>query len=89
MKLNRIFPIDPEAVSAAMCYERVLFAEEGIETGGIGMQFLTALSVQGFVGKTQLRAIKGFVPQSSVNAALSKLGLDKDGLLKWLRGDTK
>jgi len=84
LKLNRISPIDGAAVSAAMRYRRVFFAEEGILQGGVGMQFLSLLSLAGYRGKTALRAIEGFVPQSTVAAALCAIGLDADGLGAWL-----
>ncbi len=88
LKLNRILPLDPQAVKAAMPYRRVFFAEEGIAAGGIGMQFLARLSLAGFRGKTALRAIDGFVPQSTVPAALARLGLDAEGLLLWMKEET-
>ena len=87
LKLNRIVPIDPAAVKAAMQYRRVFFAEEGIRTGGIGMQFLSQLALSSYRGSCHLRAIDGFVPQSTVSSALQKLGLDRDGLYQWL-GET-
>lgn len=88
LKLNRILPLDAQAVQTALSYERVLFAEEGIRSGGIGMQYLAMLSMAGFRGKTALRAIDGFVPQSSVASALGKLGLDANGILTWIREET-
>ncbi len=88
LKLNRIIPIDESTVTAALGYRRVFFAEEGIAAGGIGMQFLAALSLAGYRGRTALRAVSGFVPQSSVAAALQKLGLDSDSLAAWLGEET-
>lgn len=86
IKLNRIVPIDIAAVNAASQYERVVFAEEGIKNGGIGMQFLAELSLNGYSGRTVLRAIDGFVEQASVDSALKSLGLDSDSLSKLLNG---
>ncbi len=80
LKLNRIIPIDERAVDAAMHYKRIVFAEEGIKNGGIAMQFMAELMLKGYKGKTAVRAIDGFVPQSSVDNALKKLGLDAEAL---------
>ncbi|MFV0498123.1 MAG: 1-deoxy-D-xylulose-5-phosphate synthase [Candidatus Fimivivens sp.] len=82
IKLNRILPLNGDAVAAASKYDRVLFAEEGIRNGGAGMQFVTALALKGYCGKTVLHAIDGFVPQSTVESALHALRLDADGLIE-------
>ena len=86
IKLNRIVPIDEDAVKSAMGYQRVVFAEEGVKNGGIGMQFLAKLALNGYKGETALRAIEGFVQQSSVDNALKALGLDSDSLIKLIDG---
>lgn len=86
IKLNRIVPIDDDAVKAAMEYDCVAFAEEGIKNGGIGMQFLARLSLLGYRGETRLRAINGFVEQASVDSALKSLGLDDSGLFELING---
>ena len=86
IKLNRIVPIDEDAVKAAMGYQRVVFAEEGVKNGGIGMQFLAKLALNGYKGETALQAIEGFVEQSSVDNALKALGLDSDSLIKLING---
>ena len=86
IKLNRIVPIDENAVKAAAGYQRVVFAEEGVKNGGIGMQFLAQLALNGYKGETALRAIDGFVQQSSVDNALKALGLDADSLFDLING---
>lgn len=80
IKLNRVLPLDGDAVTAAFKYDRILFAEEGIRSGGAGMQFIAALALSGYRGKTALQAIDNFVPQSTVESALHSLGLDAEGL---------
>lgn len=85
LKLNRVLPLAGDAVAAAAKYDQVLFAEEGIRNGGAGMQFIAALSLEGYRGKTALQAIDGFVPQSAVASALRALRLDADGLMSLLR----
>lgn len=85
IKLNRVLPLDDGAVAAAAKYDQLLFAEEGIRNGGAGMQFIAALSLNGYRGKTALHAIDGFVPQSTIERALHTLRLDTDGLVSLLR----
>lgn len=84
IKINRILPLDEDAIEAAFKYEKILFAEEGIRNGGIGMQFITKLALHGYQGKTMLHAIDNFVPQSSVDRALKLLHLDAEGLISLL-----
>ncbi len=85
IKLNRVLPLDNGAVAAAAKYDQLLFAEEGIRSGGAGMQFIAALSLNGYRGKTALHAIDGFVPQSTIERALHTLRLDTDGLVSLLQ----
>ena len=84
LKLNRIIPIDDAAVVKAMEYRNVVFAEEGIKNGGIAMQFAAKLMLNGYKGNVSIRAIEGFVAQSSVESALKKLGLDSGSLAELL-----
>lgn len=86
LKLNRVLPLDESAVRAALGYERVIFVEEGISGGGVGMQFLARLSLLGYRGRTSLRAIDAFVPQCDAGSALRRLGLDADGILSLING---
>lgn len=85
LKLNRIIPIDDAAVLAAMKYERIVFVEEGIKNGGIAMQFAAKLMLNGYKGNVSIRAIDCFVPQSSVDRALTMLGFDSDSLTNYLK----
>lgn len=75
VKLNRIKPIDPKAVQAALQADRVVFFEEGIQQGGIGEHFDYLLHRAGFFGESHLHAINGFVPHSTMREALESLGL--------------
>ncbi|PWM25162.1 MAG: 1-deoxy-D-xylulose-5-phosphate synthase [Oscillospiraceae bacterium] len=84
LKLNRLLPLPEEALEIARGFDAVLFAEEGIRTGGLGMQFMEKLAESGYRGRMRLHAIDQFVPQSSVSSALHRLGLDAPGLLQEL-----
>ena len=84
VKLNRIQPIDPAAVSAAASSGRVFFFEEGIGRGGVGEHFDYLLGQAGFSGAFRLRAIDGFVPQATMAQTLSSLGLDDRGMTEMI-----
>ena len=84
VKLNRICPIDLEAVRAAGSAGRVFFFEEGFAQGGIGEHFEYLLSQEGFAGIFRLRGITGFVPQSTMAEALASLGLDENGMVQMI-----
>ena len=54
LKLNRIKPIDPCAISLATQYRQVFFFEEGIQQGGVGQHFYYLLGQEGFQGRYYL-----------------------------------
>ena len=80
VKLNRICPIDPDAVKSAAEADYVFFFEEGIEQGGVGESFGYLLGQTGWNGKYILRAIEDFVPHASMAESLHALGLDDAGM---------
>ncbi|MFU0833413.1 MAG: 1-deoxy-D-xylulose-5-phosphate synthase [Oscillospiraceae bacterium] len=80
IKLNRIFPIDQEAIQIALKADVVFFFEEGIEQGGIGEHFAYLLNQAAYKGKFYLRAIHDFVPHESMQEALEQLGLSAEGM---------
>ena len=84
LKLNRIKPIDEGAISAAASADRVFFFEEGIGQGGVGEHFYYLLGQAGFSGIFRLRAINGFVPQSTMAETLNSLGLDDGGMVQMI-----
>ena len=85
IKLERIKPISREAVLLAAEFKKVYFFEEGIKCGGIGESFCCMLGEYGYKGDFSLTAIDDkFVPQSTVQQALSDLGLDCDGIVNKL-----
>lgn len=81
VKLNRIIPIDPEAISAVLSCRSVYFFEEGIEAGGIGERFSFLLYQAGFTGKYDLTAIKDpFIRHAPMFYSLEQLGLNAKGI---------
>lgn len=83
LKLNRIKPIDTEAVITAAAAKEIYFFEEGIQNGGIGESFSELLLENGFNGFFRLTAVPNqFVRHASVSALLEEYSLDTNGMLK-------
>lgn len=83
LKLNRIIPLDAEAVKTAFSAKRIFFFEEGIRAGGIGERFGELLLENGYKGQYTLTAVPDeFVEHASVSAQLHHYRLDADGMLK-------
>ena len=81
MKLLKIYPLSDESIKEALKYKNIIFAEEGIKSGGIGQKFGEMLMSAGFKGTYLHHAIDAsFVPQATVNSALHKLRLDTEGI---------
>lgn len=77
LKLNKIKPIEKDAVLFAKQFKNVFFFEESMLTGGVGESFNYELSCINFNGTFHLTAIEDkFVTQSTVMASLQKLSLD-------------
>lgn len=81
IKLNKIKPIDSEAVNEAAKSERIFFVEEGIRYGGVGERFAACLLENGFKGEFNLNAIDdGLFPQMSVAEAILYNKLDSESI---------
>lgn len=77
LKLTKITPISPAVLPLLMRYRHVVFAEEGIYTGGIGQQVGSLLMENGFTGKYRVLAIRDrFVGHGDVPSLLAGLGLN-------------
>ena len=83
LKLLRLLPFCEEAVEQAMQAEYVLFAEEGIESGGIGQMFGSRLLEIGFQGHYRVLAVHDrFVEQATPDRALALCGLDAQSMVQ-------
>lgn len=83
LKLNRIKPIDPDAVALAAGCKQVFFFEEGIQQGGVGERFYYLLGQSGFQGSYTLRGIDDmFVRHATIAQSLETLGLDCAGMVQ-------
>ncbi len=89
IKLNRITPVDRNAVAEAAAAKKVFFFEEGIQQGGIGEHFSYLLSQNGYCGEFRLRAITNFVPHATMLQSLSALGLDDKGMVNMILTEYK
>lgn len=82
LKLNRIIPIDINAVQTVLSAKHIFFFEEGIRTGGIGERFAELLLENGYKGAYTLTAVPDeFVIHAPVAAQLKRYRLDADGML--------
>ena len=82
LKLTRIFPVEEACVKIALRYRRVVFFEEGTETGGLGQQFAALLMKNGFKGRYVLRAVNEIVPVCKPEAAMHRFGMDTAGMIE-------
>ncbi len=82
LKLTRIYPISDEVIKICRGYKEIVFFEEGIKNGGIGMLLAARLSEYGIPVK--IIAAESFVKQAAVSSALAKLGLDTEEMIKTL-----
>lgn len=81
LKLNRIIPLDRNAVKQAVGCRWVFFFEEGVCRGGIGEHFAALLLEIGFSGQYLLRAVENpFVRHAPMFRALEQLGLNAAGM---------
>ena len=82
VKLNRIKPVDMEAVEWIARKQEVFFFEEGIQSGGVGEHVSYLLQRSGFAGTYIIQAVKDeFVQQASMESTLHTLELDASGMV--------
>ena len=82
LKLNRIKPIDPEALKADMNAKHIFFYEEGVRSGGIGEKFAAELLQHGYKGNYDITAVEDcFVKQAKVPELIKQYGFDSDSMV--------
>ena len=83
LKLNRVWPIDPDAVHAVFNSKDIIFFEEGIKSGGVGEAFATQLLTAGYTGKYSHIAVDNtFVHHAPIPELLDEFGLSADEIVK-------
>ena len=89
LRLVKIHPISDEVIGILMKYDNILFFEESMRTGGIGMQTEAALLSAGFRGNIRIKALDGFVAQAKPENALAAVGLDSRSILSDIENAVK
>ena len=82
VKLNKIKPIDIGVVEELKAIKKILFAEEGIKSGGVGECFASLLEENGNDAEFRHVAVEGFVKQASVKSQMKKYKLDCDSIVE-------
>ncbi len=80
LKLNRILPLEEEAVQLAAQYRCVLMLEESGRRGGIGELLGSRLLQAGYAGHYAVRAIDETLGACTTAQGLALLGLDLPGI---------
>lgn len=77
LKLNKIFPVHPEAVREAAKCQKILFYEEGVKSGGIGELFAVQLLQLHYSGSyTHIAVDNTFVDHASIPTLRRRYHLD-------------
>lgn len=83
IKLNKIFPISDALVKGLKNSKKIDFYEETVKSGGIGEHLSALLYEIGYNGNFVIHAVNNeFVPMSSTDSALKRLGLDCESMLR-------
>lgn len=86
LKLNRIKPIDEQAIDAIIDAKHICFFEEGVRSGGIGEKFAATLLQKGYKGTYDLTAVEDcFVKQAKVDALIKKYKLDSNSMIEKIK----
>ncbi len=90
VKLVRIKPIEEEAITKALNYQKILFFEEAVHAGSVGEEFLFQLQQRGFIGVfTQVCVSDEFVTHASISSQLKKYGLDEESIRQRLLAEAE
>lgn len=86
IKLNRIKPIDAQAVECAMNCKRIYFCEEGVRSGGVGEKLAATLLQNGYRGIYRLNAVDDcFVKQAKIDDLIKQFGFDGESIAKTVK----
>lgn len=86
LRLLKISPLPERAVEIAMAYDKIVFFEEGILSGGIAERLCAALALRGCKGAFEMVGVEGtFVPAATAEEQLEMFGLDRDSMINRLR----
>ena len=83
LQLVKVFPIVEKSVESAEKYDKIIFFEEGIMSGGIGEKFAFELMKRGWKGDYKTVAVENrFVSYSETESQLAKFKLDTNGMIE-------
>lgn len=83
IKLNKIFPVNEEAVKEAAKADQILFFEEGAKSGGIGEVFASLLLTMGYRGRYSHFAVDNtFVDHAPIPVLRQRYHLDSDSMVE-------
>lgn len=86
LKLNKIRPIDPEAIGFAAEAKKIFFFEEGVRSGSVGEKLAATLLEKGYKGSYNLTAVDDcFVRQSTIPQLMKQYGFDADSIAEKVR----
>ncbi len=87
LKLNRIKPIDADAVNAVSDAKNIVFYEEGVRSGGIGEKFAALLLRNAYKGTYDIVAVEDcFVKQAKVPELMKKYHFDSESMVEKIIG---
>lgn len=83
LQLVKICPIVEKSVESAEKYDKIIFFEEGIMSGGIGEKFGFELMKRGWKGQYKTVAVENcFVSYGETESQLAKFKLDTQGMIQ-------
>ncbi len=86
LKLNRIKPIDENAVEAVLKAKNIIFYEEGVRSGGIGEKFASLLLQKGYKGTYDIIAVEDcFVKQAKVPELMREYHFDSESMVEKIK----
>ena len=82
LKLNRIKPIDTEAIDRVLDSKYIFFFEEGVRSGGIAEKLAAELLQRGYKGGYDITAVEDcFVKQAKVPELIKDYGFDSESMV--------
>lgn len=83
LKLNRIKPIDENAVDCILDAKYILFYEEGVRSGGVGEKIAATLLQKGYKGTYEIVAVEDcFVKQAKVDELMKQHHFDCESIVE-------
>ena len=90
LKLNKIKPVNKEAVESVFDCKTIFFYEEGEMSGGVGEVFNLMLTDLRYGGRFILKAVRDeFVHHATTEILLLEYGFDEEGITKFVSGEIK